>query len=119
MYLLIAIVFIAELIITFTVVRFLWATDKKVCKLNEQLLASRNSIMEELRKFRKNIHVLEKWVNCVINYVEKKKEEYILKFIKTILIYALIFIIEIQFSKRKNLQKIVKGGKALLKGLLA
>ncbi len=118
MYLLITIVFIAELIIAITIVRFLWETDKKVRKINKRVTEIRPEILEGLKKFRQNIHILEKWVNCVIKFVERKKEEYTVRIIKTILIYALIFLLEIQFRKRKNLSKIVSGGKALLKGFL-
>lgn len=119
MYFFIAIIFIAELIVTANIIKLIWKADIAVLKLNDDVSKAKGSIKESLIKFRKNIHCIETSVNCLVNYVNKKREEYILKIIKNILMYLLIFIIETKFCKTLRAKKWCKRGKPFLKRLLA
>lgn len=119
MYFLIAIVFIAELIITATIINFIQKADKAVLKANADVLNSREKIIKAMHGFKKNVHTLEKGVNFLICYVNRKREEYLLKIIKSILIYALIFIIETRFTKFRKVRKFANGVKTFLRRLLA
>lgn len=119
MYFFIAVIFIAELIITGFIINLIWQADKKICAINEQVLVSTVQLKKVMANVRKNVHTLETGVNVIINYVHKKRNEYIFKIIKTLMIYAIILIIETRFYKIKKFKKIAGVGNALLKGFLA
>lgn len=119
MYFFIAIVFIAELIITTSLINAIWKADKAVRRANEMVVKLTPQIYDGLNKFKKNVHSLEKSVSNAIAYFRKKREEYTIRIIKKILLYLLILIIETRFSKIYKLKKWTAFGKPLLKRFLA
>jgi len=118
MYLLIAIVFIAELIITCSIISLLRRADRAVLGLNAQVISSRSSIEKIMADFKCAVKTIVNGIDYFAAYVRKKREEYILKIIKTILVYSLIFIIEKNICTSKKCKNILGYGKTFLKRLL-
>ena len=119
MYFFIAIVFTAELIITVSLINAIWKADKAVLRTNERVLKLKPKIYDSLNKFKNGIHSLEGAVDKFIAFFQKKREEYTIKLIKNILLYALILIIETKFSKFYKFRRWTEFGKSLLKRVLA
>lgn len=119
MYFFIAIIFIAEIIIAVSLINAIRKADKAVCLINKNIPDKKAKLLLKIRHFKKGVHDIEQTVNNVINYFQKKKQEYTIRLIKNILIYVLILIIETKFSKIYKFRKWAGFGKSFLRRLLA
>lgn len=119
MYFFIAIIFIAELIIAFTVINTLWKADKAVLKFNRQMIESSIKFIDIMTKARIFVYGMKNKVNDFINYINRKRQEVTYRIIKNILIYLLILIVEIRIKKAGRFKKLLGYGKAFLKEVLA
>lgn len=119
MYFFIAIIFIAELIVTAFLINLITKADKAVLRLNEQVTQSREDILKALNCVKNSIIYIEKGIDWVLTYVERKREEYLMKLTKKLLTYALIFVLEMALCNSKKCKSVISGIKAVLKRFLA
>lgn len=105
---LITIVFIAELIITFTILYFLYKFDKRILGIDGTLDAVKpqiKSISELVRKISEQIYELTPvWVNDI----KKSLEKILLEQTKSIMTGILFWIINIKVLKQLRQSKIFK-----------
>lgn len=91
MYFFIAIIFIAELIITATLLFFINKADKKVCEFSQKTIETRDLIINGIRDFRCVIIDAKEKIQQGIDYIIRKKEQYTINVIKNVLMYVLLF----------------------------
>lgn len=119
MYFFIAIIFIAELIVTAFIISLIVKADRAVLRLNGRVVKSREKIIKSFATLKNSVVYVEKGIDWVLGYVKRKREEYLLKVTKTIIIYALLFMLEMSFCNSKKCRGIITASKALLKRFLA
>lgn len=107
MYLFIAIIFIAELIIALHVVFYVIKADKYVCSLNEKVKECHPQIKECLFSLKDAVSCAKNCVQAAINFIICKRQEFAERIIKTILIYILLLILEKKFKKLSPVVKYV------------
>ena len=115
MYFFIAIIFIAELIVTAFIISLIVKADRAVLRV----VKSREKILKSFATLKNSVVYVEKGIDWVLGYVKRKREEYLLKVTKTIIIYALLFMLEMSFCNSKKCRGIITASKALLKRFLA
>lgn len=89
----IAIVLIAEIVITFHIISFILKIDKKVCELNEQIVALTPTIEDTLTSARISINKILLTLNKFEQKLQSKTEEFkfnILKSVITTVLYLLL-----------------------------
>ena len=94
MYLFIAIILIAELIIATNLVCLIIKADKKVLALSDKLTDVRPKIKDGLKSPKDAVAKLVEGVHKLSCYAEKKKQQYTMSIIKTVLIYALLIMLK-------------------------
>ena len=92
MFLFIAIIFIAELIITTTLILFIVKADRAVVELHRQTVAVRPQIKAVLEGVKAGIKEVNEKQEIVINYLRKKRNQWIVNMAKTIIVYLLLFL---------------------------
>jgi len=112
----IAIVLIAEIVITFHIISFILKIDKKVCELNEEIVALTPTIEDTLTSARISINKILLTLNKFEQKLQSKTEEFkfnILKSVITTVLYLLLntsgkkvlSIIELAFSLKDVMDK--------------
>ncbi len=89
----IAIVLIAEIVITFHIISFILKIDKKVCELNEQIVALTPTIEDTLTSARISLNKVLLALNKFEQKLQSKTEEFkfnILKSVITTVLYLLL-----------------------------
>lgn len=89
----IAIVLIAEIVITFHIISFILKIDKKVCELNEQIVALTPTIEDTLTSARISLNKVLLALNKFEQKLQSKTEEFkfnILKSVVTTVLYLLL-----------------------------
>ena len=89
----IAIVLIAEIVITFHIISFILKIDKKVCELNEQIVALTTTIEDTLTSARISLNKVLLALNKFEQKLQSKTEEFkfnILKSVITTVLYLLL-----------------------------
>lgn len=99
MYLYIAIVFIAELIIFLKIISGIIALDKKITVLNNEVLVQTNTLKIGLEQFKKFASSLEKSVATIIERIKQKQREYRLKMIQSIVMYSGMLFLKGKYKK--------------------
>lgn len=92
MYLFIATIFIAELIIALTIVFYIIKADKFVLEYDNKLLNVRPKIQIGLLTVREFTLMLAEKTSSLFDFARKKRNEYILGAVKTVLIYLMLFL---------------------------
>lgn len=100
MYLFIAIIFIAELIVALTLINGIIKADRAVCALNKRVLQAKPEIKNFLQQANECASCLKESVNSVITFVKRKHRQVMQRAIKTVLIYFILLTIK---SRYKNL----------------
>lgn len=91
--------FAAEMIIALALMHIIYHFDKKVNKFNDKILKTQKPIKDIFRSIR---ILIKSFNRAFLNFkeeVRKKREEYILKFLKTSLIYGGIFFLKGKYRK--------------------
>ena len=89
----IAIVLIAEIVITFHIISFILKIDKKVCELNEEIVALTPTIEDTLTSARISLNKVLLALNKFEQKLQSKTEEFkfnILKSVITTVLYLLL-----------------------------
>lgn len=111
----IAIVLIAEIIITCQIVSFILKIDSKVCRLNEQIIA----ITPKIESGFTNIRIILNKILLAVNKFEQKlytqKEKFKYKFLKNLITIALFLILNINGKKVLSILDLAFEIKGLIK----
>lgn len=99
MYLFIATIFIAELIIASTIISKIVQADKWVCKFNEKVSQCRPDIHQCALFIKETVTCAKELVETITTVIKKKQEEFRLRVIKTLIIYALLLVMKSRFKK--------------------
>lgn len=99
MYLFIAIIFIAELIIAVSLINGIIRADRSVCALNNKIIQSKPEIQKILKQARECVSCLQESVNSVITFVKQKRQQVINRAIKTVLIYFILLTMKSRYKK--------------------
>ena len=111
----IAIVLIAEIIITCQIVSFILKIDSKVCRLNEQIIA----ITPKIESGFTNIRIILNKILLAVNKFEQKlytqKEKFKYKFLKNLITIALFLILNVNGKKVLSILDLAFEIKGLIK----
>ena len=92
MYVFVATILIAELIIAFAIIFGIVSFDKKVNKLSAKIEESKPQLTEMLKNIRIESENLLKKVKDFCKFIEIQRERYIINLIKNILVFFLLII---------------------------
>ncbi len=107
MYILISIVFIAELIIALNLILWILKADKKVRYYNSCVDAFNPLAQTALQYARCKVSEFNKSFGCVFEFVKKKKEQIIFKTVFMIAIYAILIVFKIKMNKASKIYKLI------------
>ena len=107
MYLFIAIIFIAELIIACTIINYIIKADKAVCRYNECIKVFNPLVQTCLQYARCLVTTFNSSFESFIDFVRKKQVQIVYKTILIIAIYSLLFIFKIKSDKASKIYKLV------------
>jgi len=95
----IAIVLIAEIVITFHIVSFIIKIDKKVCELNEQIVALTPTIEDTLTSARISLNKVLLALNKFEQKLQSKTEEFKFNILKSVITTALYLLLNTSGKK--------------------
>ena len=107
MYIFIAIIFIAELIIACTIINFIVKADRAVRKYNECVKVFNPLAMMCLQYVRCMVSTFSKSFGEFVVFVKKKQEQVIYKVIVIIAIYSFLFLFKIKSDKASKIYRLV------------
>ena len=107
MYMLISIIFIAELIIAYQLISFIMKADRKICDLNCCLAEFKPLAQTFMQYLRLQISNVAKKAYAVINIIKKRKEQAFLKVIMFTAVNVIFFTFKIKRIKPKSFLKLV------------
>ncbi len=91
MYILISIVFIAELIIAIATIALLSKINKLAIDLNQQVLAAKDYLITGLASLKLSSDGMKKGVCKFFDFMETKKRHYLSKVVQNIILYIFMF----------------------------
>lgn len=94
MYLFIAIILIAELIIATNVICLIQKLDKKVVNLSNQVVEARPKLDSALLCLKESVSKFVTGVHNLCVYAEKRTHKYITMVIQNVLMYALLYFLK-------------------------
>lgn len=107
MYIFIAIVFIAELIIAINLILLIVKADRKVCEINDCVEVF-NPLVETFMQYAR---CLVKSFNCtftdIVEFFKKKKEQVIFKTVVMIVIYLFLIVFKLKTKKASKIYKLI------------
>ena len=95
----IAIVLIAEIVITFHIISFILKIDKKVCELNEQIVALTPTIEDTLTSARISLNKVLLALNKFEQKLQLKTEEFKFNILKSVITTALYLLLNTSGKK--------------------
>lgn len=107
MYILIAVIFIAELIIALQLILLIEKADKKVCDLNECVAAFNPLAKTCLEYVRCLSSVFNKNVIKSIEFIKKQHYKMIIKTISAVAIYGMLVFFKIRRVKAKKIYNLI------------
>lgn len=105
MFLFIATIFIAELIIVWTLISNIVKADKAIKKLHKDVVALRPQLSKVLVGFRGGIHIAKEKKDKFIEVVNKKSNRYIASILISGALYLALFIVR---RKSKKVAQVVQ-----------
>ena len=106
MYIFIAIIFIAELIIALQIILLILKADKKVCDFNDCIKEFNPLAQTCMQYVRCLSNVFSDNVSKVINFIKKQREKIIFKTITSVAIYSLLLFFRFKKIKMKRIHKL-------------
>ena len=94
MFLFIATIFIAEIIIAITLNSYIVKADNAVVGVRKSVIALKPQIKAGLSGVRDGVHTVKEKQGLFFEYIEKKRNQYIIKAVTTVLMYLLLFILK-------------------------
>ncbi len=107
MYILIAIVFIAELIIALNIILLIVKADRKVCEFNVCVEAFKPLAQTVLQYARCLVRSFNCSFDKVLAFFKKKKEQVIFKTVVMISIYVILIVFKIRTKKVSKIYKLI------------
>ena len=99
MYLFIAIIFIAELIIAVNLINGILKADRQVRALNLRINELKPEIHNVIVQTRECVSCLKTGVNAFISFVRRKHQEVMRRITRTIIIYLILILIKNKYKK--------------------
>jgi len=106
MFLFIATIFIAELIIVWTLISKIVKVDKVVKKLQNDVLDIKPQLSEALVGLRVGIHQIKEKKDNFVDIVSKKSSRYIMSALVSVVLYFALFIVR---RKSRKIAQVVQG----------
>lgn len=94
MYLFIAIILIAELIIAVNIICLIVKWDKKAVALNEKITQSRPKLQETLSCMKESVGKFVLGVHNLCEFARRQREKYIISAVQNVLIYLLLIFLK-------------------------
>lgn len=91
--------FIAELIITFSLLFWIWKLDKAVNNINKNLSENKENLKNIFKELQDVFSKISLKIAEIKALIKHKKEEYILQTLKTTLIYSSLFFLRGRYQK--------------------
>ena len=107
MYILITIVFIAELIIAFNLINWIRKADKKVCAYNDCVKEFNPLVEISLQYARCLVGNFNEGFEKVYTFIKKKQEQIIFKILVMIAIYSILILFKIKTTKASKIYKLI------------
>lgn len=107
MYIFIAIIFIAELIIALQLISWIMKADRCVCKLNNCVDVFNPLAQTYLQYARCKVSQFNDSFADVLAFVKKKKDQMIFKTVMMVSIYILLIVFKIKSQKASKIYKLV------------
>ena len=99
MYLFIAIIFTAELIIALTIISWIIKADKKIKTYNKKLMKIRPCFEKIINDVSFCITGFGEYYNCVINSLKKRQRQFYINMIKNTAMYLALFTLKGKYKK--------------------
>ncbi|MBE7710137.1 MAG: hypothetical protein E7Z93_06800 [Cyanobacteria bacterium SIG32] len=93
MYLFIAIILIAELIIATNIICLIKRADKAVLALDEKLCLSRPEICSSLKAFKEGVEKFVLGVHAIVEFSKRQRQKYLITIAQNVLIYLLLYML--------------------------
>lgn len=103
MFLFIATIFIAELIIALTLISYIFKADKAVQDLRKEIISRKPQIKAGLLGVKEGIHLIREKQVHLFEIVKQKRNQYLISLAKMILVYLLLFIIKGKCKKAASI----------------
>ncbi len=103
MFLFIAIIFIAELIIAINLILLIIKADRAVVAFHKQAVAAKPQIKAVLEGVKAGIKEVNEKQEIVINYLRKKRNQWIINMTKNIILYLLLFLFKGKCKKAASI----------------
>ena len=99
MYVFIAIIFIAELIISITIINYIRRINQKVLTVGEQMIETGMESIRLVKSFKAVLLSAQAIMSNTVSFIALKKRQLRQKIINLILIYLILFIFKTKFKK--------------------
>ena len=99
MYLFIAIIFIAELIIAGFLLYWICKFDRSVRALDFEIAKHSPSVIDGIKAFRGGVNLIQVAITKVCELVQRKKEEFMRRAVNLVVIYIILFMLRTRFKK--------------------
>ena len=99
MYVFIATIFIAELIIAGSIILLLKKLDTKVKSLNEDSISCGKELIKTTKEVKEILISAQNIMDNAVSYVNRKKKEFRQKLINLAAIYAILVIFKVKFRR--------------------
>lgn len=99
MYVFIAIIFIAELIITFSIINWILKFDKKMLAFGKELNKNLGTTTLLLKQATNLLRTTQNIIERSTGFLSRKKREFIAKIINLVIIYLFLFVFKVKFKK--------------------
>lgn len=100
--------FLAELIIAFAVILKIYKFNKKVNKWNNLVSRNKQKIKVALSDFRVAMEEFSSTLKKIREFISLKRQEYLLKVLKTILPYVCFFMLKSKYKKGVLAYQVIK-----------
>lgn len=107
MYIFIATIFIAELIIALNLILWIMKADKKVQHINACAVTFKPLAQTCLQYVRCKITLFNDSFGGILTFVRKKQEQFISKTVIMVAIYSLLFLFKIKAKKASKIYKLI------------
>lgn len=107
MYLFIATIFIAELIIALALVLVIVSADKKVCELNNKLTSFRPILEDGLKTLKEVVSNLQDSIETFFGFIRKKRQQFTMKIIIAIVMYGSLFFFKGKYKKAASIFQLI------------
>lgn len=99
MYVFIAIIFIAELIVAGFVLYWIIRADKAVKNLDNQVAQYSPCVVASLKNVRIGVGLVQDSIEKVLVFINRKRHEFRQRIINLVLIYAILLVLRVKFKK--------------------